>query len=108
MADVLRMPVAAVAGHAGSVDQAADGMELGRSAAAQVQLGGEAYGKICAFLPGLIEPLGETAVSALAEAASSLRETAANLRTSAGDAAATDQGAAHRVGSAGRALELPL
>jgi hypothetical protein len=107
-AEEMRIAVPALIGHAGSVDSAADGMETGRSAAAQVRMGGEAYGKICAFLPALIDPIGETAVSALAEAASSLRETAANLRTVAADVSAADQAAGARTTSAGRMLELPL
>ena len=107
-ADQMRIPLQAVVGHAGSVDSAADGMDLGRSAAAQVRMGAEAYGKICAFLPGLIDPIGGTAVSALAEAASSLRETAANLRTVAANASSTDQAAGARTRAAGRTLELPL
>ncbi len=45
--DEVRMPVAAVTGHASAVDAVADDVALGRAAAAQVQLGGEAYGTIC-------------------------------------------------------------
>ena len=106
--DEVRIPIHAVRGHSGSVDAAADGLDSARSAAAHVGLGGEAYGRICAFLPGLIDPIGGSVVSVLAEAASSVRETAAGLRTVAADAAATDRDAERRITSAGSALDLPL
>lgn len=83
-------------------------MQLGRSAAAHVQLGHEAYGKICAFLPGLIDPVADATVRALAESASALRETATNLRSAASGADASDRAAAARVARAGRHIELPL
>ncbi|GGQ44564.1 hypothetical protein GCM10010166_11390 [Couchioplanes caeruleus subsp. azureus] len=102
------MPVAAVRRHAGAVDEAADGMETGRGAAAYVQLGAEAYGQICAFLPGLIDPVADRAVTALGESASALREAAAGLRSVAAAAESTDAANARRVADAGGRLELPL
>ena len=70
------------AAHAGSVDAAADAIELGRTAASQVQLAGGAYGQLCAFLPALLEVVGDLAVAALGDAVSSLHESASNVRTS--------------------------
>jgi hypothetical protein len=102
------MPTAAVRRHADAVDSAADGMENGRGAAAQVQLGTEAYGQLCAFLPGLINPLADRAVLALEGAASALRETAGHLRSAASSAEAADAGSARRVKAAGDGIELPL
>lgn len=106
--DGFRMTPAAVTAHAGAVESVADGMERGRAAAVHVQLGGEAYGKLCAFLPGLIDRLADPAVDALTECTAALRETAANLRTAAATTEATDQAGAQRVAGASRRLELPL
>jgi hypothetical protein len=102
------MPTAAVAAHASSVDAAADGMETGRGAAAQVQMGTEAYGQICAFLPGLIDPVADRVVTALGESAAALRETALHLRAAAAAAESADDSGARRVSGAGTPLELPL
>jgi len=106
--DELRMPVAAVRQHATSADAAADGMQTGRDAAAQVQMGAEAYGQICGFLPGLINPVADQAVTALGEVSSTLRETAARLRTAATGAESTDTASAQRVTRSGGRIELPL
>lgn len=108
MADETRLPVAAVRRHAHSVQAAADGMATGRGAAAQVQLGAEAYGQLCAFLPGLISPVADRVVVALADSASALWETAGNLRAVATAAESTDAASARRVTGAGGPIELPL
>ena len=104
----MRVPVAAVQRHAGSADTAADGIETGRAAAAHVQMGAEAYGQICAFLPNLINPLADRTVAALGELASGLHETATRLRTVASSTESTDTASAQRVTASGRHIELPL
>ncbi|MGC4861137.1 type VII secretion target [Micromonospora sp. DT41] len=104
----MHMSVAAVVRHAETVNDIADKMETARGAAAYVQMGAEAYGQICGFLPRLIDPLADRAVAALGESATALRAAAANLRAAAAATEATDAGNARRLtGSAGR-LELPL
>jgi len=95
------MPVAAVRRHADSVDAAADGMTTGRSAAAQVRLADDAYGQLCSFLPGLVNPLADRTVTALDESAAALRETAANLRSAASAATSTDVNSARRIAATG-------
>ncbi|HEX8632047.1 MAG TPA: hypothetical protein VF755_28135 [Catenuloplanes sp.] len=102
------MPTAAVARHAGSVDHAAEAMDTGRQAAAQVQMGAEAYGQLCAFLPGLIGAVADRAVTALGESASALRETALSLRSAVAAAEDTDADAARRIVDVGGRIELPL
>ncbi|WP_327035623.1 hypothetical protein [Micromonospora ureilytica] len=104
----MQMSVAAVIRHAATVDDTADSMEAARGAAAYLQMGAEAYGQICGFLPRLIDPVADRAVTALGESATALREAAANLRAVAAATEATDAASARRLaGSAGR-LELPL
>ncbi|MEU8425091.1 type VII secretion target [Micromonospora sp. NPDC048835] len=102
------MSVAAVMRHAATVDDAADQMETARSAAAYVQMGAEAYGQICGFLPRLIDPVADRAVTALGESASALRETATNLRAAAATTEATDAASAQVLDRSGGRLALPL
>jgi len=105
---VIRMPIDAVARHAGSVDTAADAITTAKAAAAQVQMGGEAYGKICVLLPGLIGMLSGSGVEALDAAATSLRETANHLRPAAGSAKQTDRASATRRSAIKPKIDLPL
>jgi hypothetical protein len=90
------MPITAVRTHAGSVDATSDTIETGRSAAAQVQLGGEAYGILCQFLPGLINPLGDKAVDAMTESHTALQSTADKLRKASGASDSTDHASEQR------------
>lgn len=80
--------------HAGGVDHVTDMVEQGRSAASSVDLGRDAYGRLCQFIPSLLDPVQDSAISALTEAATTLRQTAADLRTTARRYEASDQQAA--------------
>ncbi|WFE53608.1 hypothetical protein [Micromonospora sp. WMMD1155] len=102
------MSVAAVIRHAATVDDAADKMETARGAAAYVQMGAAAYGQICGFLPRLIDPVADRAVTALGGSATTLREAAANLRAVAASTEATDVENARRLAESAGRLELPL
>ncbi|MEV4754646.1 type VII secretion target [Micromonospora sp. NPDC049559] len=106
--ETVRMPFDDVRKHAGSVDHASSGADLARSAAAQVQLGNEAYGLLCQFVPALIDAVANSAVNAFSASAAALTETAGKLRTAAGGHEATDHGAGTRVSGTGRHLKLPL
>jgi hypothetical protein len=74
MPEELEAPPQEIRTHAGSVRQVGDAVELARSAAAQVQLGREAYGQLCQFLPGMFDEVQQAAVDALAAAVGSLDE----------------------------------
>ncbi|MET7876159.1 type VII secretion target [Micromonospora profundi] len=102
------MSVAAVIRHAATVDDIGDKMETARGAAAHVQMGAEAYGQICGFLPQLIDPVADRAVRALGESATALREAAANLRAAAAATETTDAAGARRFNDSASRLELPL
>lgn len=104
----VQLPFDAVRRHAASVDGVARDVDLARAATASVQLGREAYGKLCQFLPTLLEPVAGAAVDALTESVASLQETATNLRTTADRAQSTDRTAARRVDSAGPRHNWPL
>ena len=58
--EVVRVPVAHVRAHAGSVDEVAAGLATARDAGARVQLGGSAYGHLCAFLPAVMTARGRS------------------------------------------------
>ncbi|MET0419445.1 MAG: hypothetical protein ABW022_25810 [Actinoplanes sp.] len=94
--------------HADTVSGAADQVAQARAAAGEV-MGAEAYGQLCQFLPGLLNPVFESAAGLLGETAAALRETSLKLRTTADEAEAADADSAGRVSAAGGpALELPL
>jgi hypothetical protein len=71
--------------HAGSVDAIADRVETARSARAQAQLGRDAYGKlpVCQMIAGLLDPVQQYGVDALAAAVDALQGSAGALRTAA-------------------------
>lgn len=94
MPDELEAPPAQIRAHAGSVRLVADGVELAREAAASVQLGREAYGQLCQFLPGMFDEVQQAAIDALAEAVGSLEETALELAAAAGGYQDTDEDSA--------------
>jgi hypothetical protein len=106
--DTLRMPFADVRRHAGSVDDASAGTDTARSATAQVQLGDQAYGMLCQFLPGLLDLVANSAVNALAASVGALSETASKLRTAAGGHESTDDASGRHVAATGRQIKLPL
>ncbi|MDG4789743.1 hypothetical protein O7626_28100 [Micromonospora sp. WMMD1102] len=103
------MPIEAVARHATSVDAAADAVQTAHGAAQQVNLGQEAYGKLCGVvLPAMIGILGGSGVKALEASLNSLRDAAAGLRTAAASAESTDQVSASRSRAVAPRRELPL
>lgn len=102
------MSAGAVIRHAATVDDAADKMETARGAAAYAQMGAEAYGQLCRFLPHLIDPVADRAVTALRESAMALREAAADLRAVAAATEATDAASARLLNNSGGRLGLPL
>jgi hypothetical protein len=106
--ETVRMPFADVRRHAGAVDDASDGTETARSATAQVQLGDQAYGMLCQFLPGLLDLVANSAVTAMATSVSALSQTAGKLRTAAGGHESTDHASGDRVAATGRQITLPL
>ncbi|MEV4754690.1 type VII secretion target [Micromonospora sp. NPDC049559] len=95
-ADGLQVTTADLVAHAASVDDVADRMGLGRSAAAGVRLGRDAYGQLCQLIPALLDPIQSSGVDALAASVDALRETAEALRLTAGDYRTVDTGVSGR------------
>ena len=96
----MRFPVEAVRQHA-----AAERMAVARSAVREVSMNRQAYGEICQFLPGLLEPLFNGAVDILNGAVDALSETALKLRVTAVTIEATDVDSARGLTEAGRVPE---
>lgn len=107
MSDAVQMPIDAVRGHASTVDGVADALDQARGAG-EAGMDSMAYGQICSFLPGLLEPVFEDALSALTRSVNAIHETASELRTTADTTQATDQSNAGKVTVAGKLPELPL
>ena len=77
--------------HASSVDEVADKVDQCRRAADSVQLGRQAYGRLCQLIPSLLDPVQQAAVNALSEANDALQRTADDLRTAANQYDSGDQ-----------------
>lgn len=105
--DIVQFPAAAVRRHAGSVQAVAGAVEQARSAVREVAMDTGAYGKLCQFLPAILEPACTLAVQALSESADALHETALGLRAVADGVEATDAATGRRITAAGPASTLP-
>jgi hypothetical protein len=88
MTDAVQMPIDAVRGDARTVDAVADALGQARGAG-EAGMDSMAYGQICSFLPGLLEPVFEDAFSALTRSVNALHETAVELQTTADTTHAT-------------------
>ena len=99
--EVMRFPVEMVRQHAGTVDRVSAGMEQARSAVREITMDTQAYGQLCQFLPGLLNPVFDMAVEALRDSVDALQETATRLRTAATGAGNTDAAGAQRLLAAG-------
>jgi hypothetical protein len=81
----------AILRHAATVDEVSAGVAQGRAAAGTVSLGHGAYGLLCQIVPALLEPVQESTITALGEAADALRNAAEDLRATARDYIGSDQ-----------------
>lgn len=105
----VEFPAGAVLRHADAVGGASDEMARARAAAADVAMDGEAYGRLCQFLPALLAPVFEGATRVMNEATEALGETVLNLRAVAAEMTATDEGSAQQLkAAAGAGPDLPL
>jgi hypothetical protein len=84
----------AIVRHAATVDEVSAQVTQGRAAASTVDLGRNAYGLLCQIIPSLLDPVQESTITALGEAADALRSAADDLRATARDYTGSDQRAA--------------
>ncbi|MFR9777789.1 type VII secretion target [Micromonospora sp. MS34] len=67
--------------HSSAVDETADTVDECRRAAVSIELGRDAYGRLCQLIPSLLEPLQEATADSLGETARALQRAADGLRT---------------------------
>jgi Excreted virulence factor EspC, type VII ESX diderm len=87
--------------HAGRLDAAADALATGEAAGDAVRLGTEAYGRLCAMVPALVDGLQQMVVDALAAGSDSLRDTADRLRAAAAGYQQSDERSGRAVAATG-------
>lgn len=88
----------AILRHAATVDEVAAQVAQGRAGAATVSVGRDAYGMLCQLIPSLLQPVHESTVNALQEAADSLQRSADDLRATARDYTGSDERTADAFG----------
>ncbi|MET7966529.1 type VII secretion target [Micromonospora sp. NPDC005305] len=67
--------------HSSAVDETADTVDECRRASVSVELGRDAYGRLCQMIPSLLHPLQEAIADSLGETAGVLQRAADGLRT---------------------------
>ena len=88
---------AALVSHAGAVDRIGDGLITAAQAGEAVRMGAGAYGKLCQFVPILLNGLQQAMVDGMTTAANSVHDTADRLRSAAADYDASDRNAVDRL-----------
>jgi hypothetical protein len=83
--------------HAIEVDRIGDGLETGRQAGAAVRVDAGAYGRLCQFVPGLLNGLQTHLIDGIGSAVAAAHDTADALRSTAADYDAADRNAADRI-----------
>ncbi len=87
--------------HAGHLDAAAGELDTAQQAGNATRSGAEAYGKLCAMVPGMLDQLRAPLVEAIGAAAQSVRDTADALIATASNYEFTDQAAAETLRDSG-------
>jgi hypothetical protein len=88
---------AALVSHAGEVDAIGDGLTGAAQAGQTVQTGIQAYGRLCQFVPALLNGLQQSMVDGMNTAAGSAHDTADTLRSVAASYDTADGTAADRI-----------
>ena len=85
MADHIGVRQSEVVTHAAQVEAIADRVDAAASAACTVRAGADAYGKLCAMVPVMLNSLQDVLVDGIQATAESLRDTGTRLRATASD-----------------------
>ena len=83
--------------HAERIDQIGDELTTAQQAGSAVRVDSAAYGKLCQFVPALLNTLQDQVITGIAAAATSAHDTAAALRSVAADYSDSDGRAADRI-----------
>ncbi|QOC91776.1 type VII secretion target [Micromonospora craniellae] len=95
--DAVRVDPDDLTAHAARLDRHADTLDTARRAGQQVRLDTDAYGRLCAIMPMLLDGLHRVLVDGIGTATTSVRDTATRLRTGADAYRAADARARHRL-----------
>jgi ATP-dependent protease HslVU (ClpYQ) peptidase subunit len=93
----VQVNAAALVSHAGEVDRIGDGLTIAGQAGETVRTGIAAYGRLCQFVPVLLNGLQQAMVNGMATAADSVHDTADRLRSVAAAYDAADGNAVNRL-----------
>jgi Excreted virulence factor EspC, type VII ESX diderm len=93
----VQVSASALVSHAGAVDRIGDGLTTAVQAGEAVRMGADAYGKLCQFVPLLLNGLQHAMVDGMAAAAESVHDTAERLRSVAADYDVSDGNAVNRL-----------
>jgi hypothetical protein len=93
----VQVKAAALASHAGAVDRIGGGLTTAAQAGGAVRMGAGAYGKLCQFVPVLLNGLQQAMVDGMTTAANSVHDTADRLRSVAADYDVSDGNAVDRL-----------
>lgn len=88
--------------HARTVGTIGDGVREAADAGRSVRAGGDAYGKICTFLPPLMGVMQDILIQGIADSAGDLVDTAEKLRVTAEHYDSTDASSADSLMRSGR------
>jgi hypothetical protein len=83
--------------HAGQIDGIGEQLATAQQAGSAVRVNTAAYGKLCQFVPALLNTLQDQIIDGIATAATSTHDTADALRSVAADYDGSDARAADRI-----------
>lgn len=98
MPEEVRVPPEKLRRHAQRVERVTEDVGLAREAGVHVQLGREAYGQLCQFLPGRFDEVQQAAIDAMVAAQDALTEAAHKVRSAASGYEVTDEHSAVELG----------
>ena len=93
----VQVNAAALVSHAGEVDRIGDGLTTAARSGEAPRTGIDAYGRLCQFVPVLLNGLQQAMVDGMATAAGSVHGTASRLRSVAAAYDAADGNAVNRL-----------
>jgi Excreted virulence factor EspC, type VII ESX diderm len=91
MPDQVGVRHAEIVTHAGRLEAIADRITATASAGATVRAGADAYGKLCATVPVMLNSLQDVLIDGIRATAESLRDTGGRLRATASEYETTDR-----------------
>jgi hypothetical protein len=92
-----QVSTSALVSHAAEIDRIGDGLDTAKQAGAAAQVDSGAYGRLCQFVPALLNDLQAQVTDGIGSAVTAARDTADALRSTAADYDMSDGNAADRL-----------